>query len=254
MHIIGMSLRHEKTNGRNHMNIVDIIILAILFLSVIYGLYRGFIRTLLNVGCLLGALFVAFSFSGKLADAVLSNEGIVSTLSTYTESTQKVGDLDLAGSDVSSLTDSLIEKVLENVNLPEPIAVLLRNNLSTQSFAQSGVTSVNDYVSGTIVSSVVDILSFLLCFAAAYIVLALFMSLIHHIFKFKVLRAADSLVGGAFGLLRGFLLLYILFLLVPVLSTIIPLDAFDEAIDASKLASLFASDGFFAQVIAGKLF
>ena len=63
----------------------------------------------------------------------------------------------------------------------------------------------------------------------------------------------DWLAGGAFGLVRGAVLVYVIFLLVPILSTVLPVDGFELLLEESKLASLFMSDGFFAGVIAGKL-
>ena len=53
--------------------------------------------------------------------------------------------------------------------------------------------------------------------------------------------------------LRGGLILYVLFLLIPILSTVIPLDSFNDMLAQSTLAPIFQSDGFFAQVIAGKI-
>ena len=93
-----------------------------------------------------------------------------------------------------------------------------------------------------------------MCLFVAYAALSVIVSLIQHVFRFPLLRTLDWLAGGAFGLLRGALLLYALFLVVPVLSTIIPLDAFNETIAQSRFAPFFSSDGFFASVIAGKLF
>ena len=62
-----------------------------------------------------------------------------------------------------------------------------------------------------------------------------------------------SLAGGVFGLIRGGLVLYVIFLVIPILSTIIPMDAFSDMLSQSTLAPIFQSDGFFAQVIAGKI-
>ncbi len=250
----------EEAKARNFeggdvcMNVVDIIILAVLGLSVIYGFYRGFVQTVLNVACLLVSVFLAFTFSGQLADAVRSNEGVTSTLATYTDAVARVGDYDLAGSEVSGISESLISKVLESVDLPEPIANILKNNLESQAFAGTSLSTVNDYVSNTVVAVAVNVLCFLVCLFVAYAALSVIVSLIQHVFRFPLLRTLDWLAGGAFGLLRGALLLYALFLVVPVLSTIIPLDAFNETIAQSRFAPFFSSDGFFASVIAGKLF
>ena len=48
-------------------------------------------------------------------------------------------------------------------------------------------------------------------------------------------------------------LVYVIFLLIPILSTVIPLDSFNDVLDKSTLAPIFQSDGFFAQVISGKI-
>ena len=235
------------------MNVVDIVILAVIGLSVIYGFYRGFVRTVLNVACLIAAVVIAFAFSGRLSDAVRGNEGITGTLATYTDAVARVGDYDLASTQVQGISESLIDQVLSSVKLPESISNILRSNLESASFSGTTLTTVNDYVSNTVVAVAVNILCFLLCFAAAYAVLSIAASLIHNVFRFPILKQMDWLAGGAFGLLRGAMMVYLLFLLVPVLSTVIPLDAFNEALTASALAPIFSSDGFFAGVISGRL-
>ena len=50
-----------------------------------------------------------------------------------------------------------------------------------------------------------------------------------------------------------YLILYVIFLLIPILSTIVPLDSFNELLSQSTLAPIFQSDGFIAQVIAGRI-
>ena len=100
----------------------------------------------------------------------------------------------------------------------------------------------------------VNVLSFLLCFAGSYLVLSVLVSLIQHVFRLPLLKQLDWLAGGAFGLLRGALILYVMFLALPILSTVIPLDSFNELIQQSTLAQVFESDGLFASIISGKFF
>ena len=78
-------------------------------------------------------------------------------------------------------------------------------------------------------------------------------SLIQHVFKLPLLKQLDWLAGGLFGLARGALIVYVLFLLIPILSTVIPMDAFNELVAQSMLAPIFQSDGFFARVVSGRL-
>lgn len=234
------------------MNIIDIVILVILGVSMIYGVYRGFVHTLLSVACCLLSVLIAFAFGPRLSAIVSSSKGVSSTLATYTDAVARVGDYDLAAANVSQLSDSLVNQVLENVSLPQSIQNILRSNLSNQAFAGTGLSTVNDYVSNTVVAVAINILCFLACFALSYVVLSLLLSLIQHVFRLPLLRQLDWLAGGAFGLMRGALLLYALFLVVPLLSTIIPLDAFNELLSQSALSPIFQSDGLFARVISGR--
>lgn len=234
------------------MNIIDIIILVILGVSMIYGVYRGFVHTLLSVACCLLSVLIAFAFGPRLSAIVSNSKGVSSTLATYTDAVARVGDYDLAAANVSQLSDSLVNQVLENVSLPQSIQNILRSNLSNQAFAGTGLSTVNDYVSNTVVAVAINILCFLACFALSYVVLSLLLSLIQHVFRLPLLRQLDWLAGGTFGLMRGALLLYALFLVVPLLSTIIPLDAFNELLSQSALSPIFQSDGLFARVISGR--
>ena len=137
--------------------------------------------------------------------------------------------------------------------MPDSISKILENNLRTRAFSGTGLTTVNDYVSNTVVAVAVNVLCFIAVFAVCYLVLSLLVSLIQHVFRLPLLKQLDWLAGGAFGLGRGAMILYVIFLLLPIINTVLPLDAFNQLLDASKLAPVFMSDGFFAGVISGKL-
>ncbi len=235
------------------MNIIDIIILVIVAASVIYGFYRGFVQTILSVACCLLSVLLAFTFGPKLATAVSNYQGVSSTLATYTDAVARVGDYNLATTPVDHLNDGIIGQVLSSVTLPAPIASILENNLKGQVFSGTGLTTVNDYVSNTVVAVAINVLSFIACFAVSYLILSIIVSLIQHVFQLPLLKQLDWLAGGLFGLARGALIVYVLFLLVPIFSTILPIDTFNDLVAESTLSPLFQSDGFFAGVIAGKL-
>ena len=233
------------------MNVIDIVILVVLGASLVYGLYRGFVHTILSVACCLLSVFLAFAFGPRLAAIVSGNQGVSSTLATYTDSVTRVGDYGLASTPVGQLTDGLIDQVLQSVSLPDPIASILQNNLRNESFLGTGLSTVNDYVSNTVVGVAVNVLCYIVCFGVSYLVLSVVLSLVQAVFRLPLLRQLDWLAGGALGLARGALLLYVIFLLIPILSTVIPLDSFNDLLAQSTLAPIFQSDGFFSRVIAG---
>ena len=234
-------------------NIIDIAIIVILGASLVYGLYRGFVHTLLSVACCLISVVLAFVFGPRLAMLVSDTKGVSSTLATYTDAVARVGDYNLASLSVDQLPVDRIDQILSSVSLPEPISNILSSNLKGKVFESAGLSTVNDYVSNTVVGVAVNILCFIAVYAVAYMVLSVLMGLIDAVFKLPLLKHMDWLAGGAFGLLRGGLILYVVFLIIPILSTVIPLDAFNDLMAQSTLAPIFQSDGFFVRVISGKI-
>lgn len=235
------------------MNIVDAVIIGIIAISVIYGFYHGFIQTIASVGAVVLAIGAAFLFGPKLAAVVSSNTGLAETFATYTDAVARVGDYDLASAPVAGISGSMVDTILASVKLPQPLADVLRKNLLSGAFAPQGLQTVNQYVSNTIVAAAVQVVCFLACFAVAYILLHIVLNLLQHVFRFPILKQLDWLAGGLFGLARGAVIVYLLLLLVPLVSTVVPTEGFDGLVQASSLAPHFRSDGFFVKVISGTL-
>ena len=150
------------------MNIVDYVIIGIIGISVLFGLYRGFIASVLNMGCGLMSFLASFWVSPKLAAAVQSNQSFLNMLLHYTDASSRIGDLETAITNVATLTSQSINSILEKVNLPAPLDTLLRVNLENNVYASSGLSTVSDYVSQTILQASINILLSCQLFGAVY--------------------------------------------------------------------------------------
>jgi hypothetical protein len=140
------------------------------------------------------------------------------------------------------------------VNLPGPLNTLLQNNLQQQVFRNAGLDRVGDYVSQTIVGAVVNVLCFLACFLACFLVLHLVLNFLKVVFRFPVLKQLNSIAGGALGLLRGVLLCFVAFALLPLIQTMVPVTGINDLIAQSALAPLFNSGNLILAIMNGKLF
>lgn len=219
------------------MNIIDILILVVLGASVILGMYRGFISGVLSVAALIGSVVLAFMMSGDLAAWLQGNETLVNTLLYYTDAGSRVSNLDLSLLPVSQVSDSALAQILKSANLPAAFESAFISGLT----GASGSMTIAQLLSETIVSVSIMILSFLCCFFVAYVVLSFVINLINYVFELPVLRHLDALIGGLFGLVRGVLLMYILFALVPIVLAVAPVQMITDLIDASRLAPMFDS-------------
>ena len=141
------------------MNIVDYVVLGILGLSVLFGFYRGFVSTVLNAGGGLVSLIASFMLYPKVAALIQGNQELVRSLMHYTDASSRLGDLELALTNVATLTGDKISEIVAKVQLPPPLNTLLQVNLEKQVYGVSaGIDTVADYVSQTILSASINII------------------------------------------------------------------------------------------------
>lgn len=65
----------------SHLNWIDLIILAIFFLSIIAGFVKGFIREIISLVTLIAAFVIAIMFSNALASMFTSSDTVQSAMS-----------------------------------------------------------------------------------------------------------------------------------------------------------------------------
>lgn len=234
------------------MNIVDIVIIAILGLSVLVGLYRGFISSVASMGGCLLSLGLSFWLSPKLSEAIQKNPEILKTLASYTDAATKIGDMNVAAQPVESLGANGIADIVSKVGLPAPLSTILQSNLQNQVFG-AGV-NVGDYVKQTIVGAVLNVICFIVCFVVLLLIIHFVINLLKVVFKFPVLKQLNSVAGGVFGLLRGALLCFVAFALLPLIQTLLPVQDINQLVETSALAPLFNSGNLIMAIMNGRLF
>ena len=235
------------------MNLIDYIIIGIIGVSVLFGFYRGFVSSVLNVGSGLIAFGLSFVLYPAAAGFIQGNEEIVRTLLHYTDASSRLGDLNLAVTNVMQLGQQGVQDVLAKVSLPPPLDALLEANLTNQVYASSGITTVADYISQTVVQAGINILCFLACFIVLYILLSIVINAIKAVFRLPLLKQLDWLAGGVFGFLRGLLICAAVFTLVPLAMTVVPVDFVSEMVEGSALAQIFAENNLILLIMNGRL-
>ncbi|MGN0747596.1 MAG: CvpA family protein [Aristaeellaceae bacterium] len=235
------------------MNIVDYVVLGVMALSVLFGFYRGFVSSVLNTGGCLISFGLSFVLYPKLAAVISGDTELVRTLVHYTDASSRIGDLEMAITNVATMTREGIAELVGKVSLPAPLDAILESNLLNQAYAATGVTTVSDYVSQTIINACINVLCFVVCFIVLFVLISIVVNALKAIFRFPVLKQLDWLVGGVFGFLRGVLICYAAFTVVPLVLTVVPMDFISELLDASMLAPLFNNGNLVMAIMNGRL-
>lgn len=226
------------------MNVIDVLILAIFGICLISGLYKGFIASGLTVVGFIVAWFVAKATYGALSEAILSNSSLMGVLSTYLEAGDFFPNAQIASATVTealasstTIWNSALAAIQDRLPF---IAEVFAGNVNTQAFASLGITTLADYLDQTIWTAAFQLISFILLFFISYAVVTLLVNLLSRVLRFPVLRGFDAIVGGLFGLIRGYLLVMLLLAILPMILDVINIESVDALYSESTMASILS--------------
>ena len=223
------------------MNIVDILILAVLAFSLLAGMHKGFITSLLSTFGFVGSWFGARLVYERLANLALSNTTLMAVLNQYLEPDSFFASKAQAATTVAEVVsggESAIQAAVSTVS--EKISIISKAfeaNIRNQAFVRLNITTLSDYLDQTIWQAVFHVLAFLVAFILIYAVVSLLINLLDHVVRFPVLRMFDWLPGGLCGLIRGSVVAVLLLTLLPSIISLINPDLTQTLISESTLYS-----------------
>lgn len=188
------------------MNWTFLITLLILIICTVVGAFRGLIKTVYSLIIVVAVTVLTTIFAPKLTTYLKNNTTWDDALQSKTESFLRDRDI---------LSDG------RQIDLDElPVPDSIKNKISGGVADYSGKTAeiynnfVVETVSGIIFSAIVYIVMFVLLLALAGVIGIL----LNVIEKLPVLKQINKLAGGAAGLVKGLLIVWIAAILVMILS------------------------------------
>ncbi len=235
------------------MNILDLAIIAVFVFFILCGVYKGFVSTLLSIGAYILAWLLALAFMGLGAAGVKNNETLYNQMLYYTEGSEYVNDVEIAKTDISMISTKELSDILDNADLPYPMAKQIMKNVAEEAFARDNVTTLGDYFNQTIVCVFINIIVFLLLFALFRVILAFVINGVDFAWTFPELRTGDKLLAGGIGLIRGILAVFLIFMLLPLVLIVLAgkLAFVTELVDGSLLANFFYRSNFLLSIMPG---
>lgn len=231
------------------MNYIDLAIILLLGLSLLSGFHRGFLVSILSIASYFVSWLAAYMFMPTVASIIRGEQDIVSAMLYYTEGAEKLGSVDISRAIVSQVED--INSVVSGSNLPYPINSLVESNIVGEVFRDQGLNTVGEYFNQTIVNVAINVVSFLAVFLLVSLILSFVIRGADFIAKLPVLHQFDRLLGAGFGLIRGFLIVFLIFMIVPLVLTVLPFQFIQLYIEESTLGSFFYSSNFLLGLIPG---
>lgn len=224
------------------MNIINIILLAILAISFVSGMQKGFLASLLATLGFVAAWLIASSLYGTLANHFMNSsfKEALSGLDPFRELVAKLGDSANVVCNGAASTLNGICETLKEASVPKAMIEAFRSNAAGSSFA---AVTIGECLTQTIWQSTFNVVSFVIVFAIAYAALILVVNLFNNMFRLPKLRGVDALLGGVFGVVRGYAILCLIAAVIPMVYT---------ALDSSVVQTLFEDSSMGAFFLNGE--
>lgn len=226
------------------MNLIDIAVVLILAYYVVSGYMRGFTVSVLDIASYLLAFILAITLSPAMSGFLMNDTGLGEMLVIYAEGSEYVNNIELASTAITDIEAHEITSAIDSAALPTPFGTCLKANVDSEAFARQGITTLGDYFNMTIVSVVINILSFVLVFFICRLIFSIAINATNYVTRLPVLKQANSWLGMAVGLLRGVLVLYVVFMLLPMLIAVLPAGNIHNLING-YLAQSFTANFFY---------
>lgn len=219
---------------------VDLVILLILAIALLAGYYRGVVYSAINLGVSLLSFALALLLCTSLSGVVQKRQNLYEMMLYYFEGYEYINEtsVELVHVSASQIGDKELAVVVRNANMPSPFDRAITNNVKKQVYESRGIYSLGDYFNQTIVDTVLNILSFLLLFLIFRLLLGFVLRLIDFgAAGLPRLKQFDVPLACGIGLLHGIFLVFILFMLVPLMLVVVP--RLSQFIDDSLLGGFF---------------
>lgn len=207
------------------VKIVDTVCAFVLVLCILSGCYRGFIDTVIGFFLSVISLILGRIFMPVMANAVKGSETLYNMLLYYTEGSEYVAatSVELTRMSIRNVTAAELKTIIANADMPLPLGDRTLRNIAVEAFSDTGYTALGDYFNLTIVSVVINVFSLLFFFILFRILLGVLLRAIGYgRGGFPMLSQFDTAAGAGVGFLHGVLILFVLFLLLPVALTVLP--------------------------------
>ncbi|MDD6800710.1 MAG: CvpA family protein [Firmicutes bacterium] len=211
--------------------IVDLILLAIIAICVYVGFSKGFVKSFMGLISLGVALFVGVNLTPSFAEYLKKNIFFDKISSNIEAAINKIIGSSVGNIELSSLFK---DKPLAFTDLIERYGLIFSDveehyaeiSSSGAVSSEAATESIAEYIANPVAGVIAQICAFILIFIGALIILKLITFILELLFRLPVLKTANKLLGGVFGIIGGLMYSWIacsiLSVLVPALEKLHP--------------------------------
>ncbi len=230
---------------------IDLAILAIFIIFAVVGYHKAFLKSVLSIATYFISLLGAMLVHSQLAQTINASGKVIPLIVNYSESSTMLDSIESFRAVATDLSPDALNAIVAKSNIPYPLSGLMVQNVQNIAFSQDGLITLGDYLSMTIAHMAVNLFSFIFVFICFYLVFSLLINLYDYVFKFPVLKLFDNASGALLGFIQGFLIMFMIFSVVPVVLAFLPFQEISDLIENSGMGKFYYHSNFIIDMIKG---
>ncbi|HZK34322.1 MAG TPA: hypothetical protein VFD33_03295 [Bacillota bacterium] len=228
------------------MNIIDLLILLIMSIYTVVGSYNGSVVSAFNAASFILSWLISLIFYPLVRNLILAKiPNLFTLIKFYSDGSSRISNIESRAMPVSHFTEESISQIVNESQTPNPFRRVLSSAFNKAGTGQT----LAEYFDATIATVIINIVSLLLLFLFIRLLIVIAVSIFKTVKEVPVLKKYDGLVGSGIGVLRGILVANFVFALVPILTTIAPIEFITTLIEDSLLGNLFYKVNIFTLFI-----
>ncbi len=209
----------------------DILILLILIIATYFGYKKGFLRTLTGIISIVLSFVLALNFSPQV-------ETFVKSTPIYENIYENIEK------NVTPTSENEDEYNTSKLNMPQQMIKDIKE--SAENAKNEAVSTLTQKICDT----AVKIVSIILIFLAVRILIMLLLSVFGIIKKMPFIGWFDRMLGALFGFVRGFLVVYLLLVVVTAFAAFNVENPLVKSINHSEFAKVMYNNNVFLDFVA----
>ena len=219
--------------------IVDLILLFIVAGNAVIGYRRGLTQVVFNIFSSIVAIVLVLILYKPTTNYIFNNTKISQRIENTVE--EKIGYL-FEKDNIQTSED------VENSNSMSAILkVFIGNDISN--LLQNTTDSIIKYMSNRITQKVISIVVFFVLFAIIRLLLYVLKNYIEFVARLPIVRLFDGSGGMIYGIIKGFLIIYIIFAIISVIMPIVNNTIIISSIESAKIGSKMFNNNIILNLI-----
>ena len=183
------------------------IVLIFLAVMIFVGLKKGLVKMLFSIISLIATIILTVIIGPHVATYLKDNTPVYETV-------QEKTCLFIENALIKMEDEAGESKKIEDLPLPDVIKDWLLENNNEETYGIFGADSLGEYISEYVSNVVINAIAFVSTFLVIFIAIKLVVYFLDLLSKLPLLNGLNKTLGAALGLLEGFIILWLLCLLV----------------------------------------